>query len=198
MESLALVLLSAVSITRTLVFAVVCVGAVLCAVSWGVRTRRLNPFGAAGRLARDRVDPMLAPVQRAVRRAGGTEASVPWWGLAALVLGGIVAVQVVEYLAGLVLQVIAVSRGGGVGGILRLAASLTFSLLELAILVRVVASWIPALGGSRWLRWAWTLSEPILGPLRRVLPTLGPIDISPLVALLLLQVLGGFIVGALG
>lgn len=198
MDAIALLLVGAVSVTRTVVFAVVCVGALLCATSWAVRTRRLNPFGAAGRLARERVDPMLAPVQRAVRRAGGTEASVPWWGLAALVLGGIVAVQVVEYVASLVLQLLAVSQGGGVTGVVRLAASLTFSLLELAILVRVIASWIPAMSGSRWLRWAWTLSEPILGPLRRALPTLGPIDISPLVALLLLQLLGGFIVRALG
>ena len=197
MEAIVPLLAGAVAVTRTLVFGVVCLGAILCGVSWAVRTRRLNPFGAAGRLARDRVDPMLAPVQRAVRRAGGTESSVPWWGLAALVLGGIVAVQVVEYLASLVLQVIAVSSGGGVLGLLRLAASLTFSLLELAILVRVVASWIPALAGARWLRWAYTLSEPILEPLRRVLPTLGPIDISPLVALLLLQLIGGFIVSAM-
>jgi YggT family protein len=196
-EAIVPLLVGAVAVTRTVVFGVVCVGAILCAVSWAARTRRLNPFGAAGRLARDRVDPMLAPVQRAVRRAGGTDASVPWWGLAALVLGGIIAVQVVEYLTGLVFQILAVSSGGGVTGLLRLAASLTFSLLELAILVRVVASWIPALAGSRWLRWAWTLSEPILEPLRRVLPTLGPIDISPLVALLLLQLVGGFIVGAL-
>ena len=181
---------------RTAVFAAVAAGAVLCAVSWGVRTRRLNPFGGLGRLSRERVDPMLAPVQRAVRNAGGSEASVPWWGLAALALLGIVLVQVVEYAVGIVASVALASANGG-SALLRVLVSVTFSVLELAILVRVIGSWFPALERSRWLRWAWAVSEPLLAPLRRVVPTLGPIDISPMVALLLLQVVGRFVVGGL-
>ncbi len=187
----------AVVLTRYAAFALVVVGGAACAVSWGVRTRRLNPFGPWGRFARDVVDPRLAPVQRAVRRAGGTEASVPWWGVAALVVIGIVAVQLVQFVASIVYQLGFASQAGDGMALLRLAAQFTFSVLELAIFVRVIASWIPAIQGSRWLRWSYALSEPILAPLRNVLPTLGPIDISPLVALLLLQFVGGFIVNGL-
>jgi len=31
-------------------------------------------------------------------------------------------------------------------------------------------------------RWAFVITDPVLVPLRRVLPTFGPIDLSPLVA----------------
>ena len=196
MSDLLPLLAGLLALFRTAVFAIVAVGAVACGVSWGVRTRRLNPFGGLGRLARERIDPLLTPVNRAVRQAGGSDAAVPWWGLAALALLGIVLVQVVEYAVGLVASVAMAGASGG-GALLRVLASATFSVVELAILVRVIGSWIPSLERSRWLRWAWVLSEPILAPLRRVLPTLGPIDISPMVALLLLQVVGRFVIGGL-
>jgi YggT family protein len=196
-ESIVLVLGLAVTLTRFAAFALVVAGGAACAISWGVRTRRLNPFGPWARFARDVVDPRLAPVERAVRRAGGTPASVPWWGLAALVVIAIVVIQLVQYLAGTVYQVAAVAQGGSGVGILRLLAQLTFTVLELAIFVRVLSSWVPSIQGSRWLRWSYTLSEPLLAPLRHVLPTIGPIDLSPLVALLLLQFVGGFVVNGL-
>ena len=41
------------------------------------------------------------------------------------------------------------------------------------------------------------VSEPYLGLFRRFIPPLGPIDISPMVAILLLQLVGGLIISAL-
>jgi YggT family protein len=191
------ILAQGVWLLRQVAFGVVVVGAALCAVSWATRTRRLNPFGGLGRLARTRVDPLLAPVDRAVRRAGGTDAAVPWWGLAALVVACIMGIQLLEYVAGLAAQIVGITQARSLRGAVALVTSLALSALELAIIVRVLASWIPAIEGARWLRWTYALSEPILAPLRRVLPTFGPIDISPLVALLLIQVLGRWMVGAL-
>ena len=61
-------------------------------------------------------------------------------------------------------------------------------VLTLAIFVRVILSWIP---GARLPfgigDFAWQVSEPVLGPIRRALPLLGGIDFSPFVALLLVQ-----------
>jgi len=39
------------------------------------------------------------------------------------------------------------------------------------------------------------ITEPVLSPIRRALPTIGAIDFSPLVALLLVQFLGGILAG---
>jgi YggT family protein len=39
--------------------------------------------------------------------------------------------------------------------------------------------------------------EPFLGPIRRVLPTIGMFDFSPLVLIILVQLITGFIIGIL-
>ena len=44
--------------------------AIIALVDWAVRTRRLNPFGPVARFFRRVVDPMMAPVERRVVRAG--------------------------------------------------------------------------------------------------------------------------------
>ena len=40
----------------------------------------------------------------------------------------------------------------------------------------------------------WRLTEPVLGPIRRILPTLGGLDLSPIVAILALTFLRIFLV----
>ena len=67
--------------------------------------------------------------------------------------------------------------------------SLLFNVLYIAILGRVLLSWVDPQGGMRVTQILRELTEPILGPLRRILPTIGFIDISPLVAFLILSVL---------
>lgn len=42
-------------------------------------------------------------------------------------------------------------------------------------------------------RFLWDVTEPILGPLRRVLPPIAGLDWSPLVAIIGLQLLGGLL-----
>jgi YggT family protein len=39
--------------------------------------------------------------------------------------------------------------------------------------------------------------EPLLGPIRRVLPTIGMFDFSPLVLIILVQLITGFLIGIL-
>ncbi|MBI3998402.1 MAG: YggT family protein [Armatimonadetes bacterium] len=57
------------------------------------------------------------------------------------------------------------------------------------ILVRIVFSWVPDL--ARWFPGLASvvarLTSPILDPIRRVMPPVGGLDLSPLVALLLLR-----------
>jgi uncharacterized protein YggT (Ycf19 family) len=39
------------------------------------------------------------------------------------------------------------------------------------------------------------VSEPLLAPFRRIIPTLGPLDLSPIVALIALRIVGAIVVG---
>ena len=43
------------------------------------------------------------------------------------------------------------------------------------------------------MRWSYLLSEPVLAPFRRVIPNLGGLDISPIVAFILLNILEGLL-----
>ncbi len=70
-------------------------------------------------------------------------------------------------------------------------------LLWWGILIRVLLSWISAGSGLPLFRLLIEVTEPVLGPLRRLLPTFGMIDLSPFVALLLIQVLQGIFLPSL-
>lgn len=56
------------------------------------------------------------------------------------------------------------------------------------LLVYAVASWIPGLRG-RWLDLLSSLVDPVLAPIRRVIPPIGGFDIAFLVVILVLQLL---------
>ena len=78
--------------------------------------------------------------------------------------------------------------------------NILFQVLVLAILGRALLSWFPVRPGNPFFPLAVILhqiTEPILGPLRRIIPTIGMIDISPIVALFLLQALREGLVFAL-
>ncbi|MHB0857784.1 MAG: YggT family protein [Anaerolineae bacterium] len=62
-------------------------------------------------------------------------------------------------------------------------------VLNLVILARVLLTWIPMSRGNQFVEIIFAITEPILGPIRRVLPSLGGLDLSPIVALLLLEML---------
>jgi len=174
--------------------AVLVVAAVLATLAWAERTRRLNAFGAAARFAR-KLDPLITPVERRAVRFGGTHASAPWWALLALLLTGAALLGLVGYLRD-VLSNIYYAMDQGPRGLVRLAISSVFMVIQLAIIARVVMSWI---GGtySRLGQLAYKLTEWFLAPLRRVLPTIGMVDIAPLVAYFGLSLIRGFVLGAI-
>jgi YggT family protein len=165
----------------------VVLGAV-AAADWAVRTRRLNPFGSIARFLRARVDPQLAGVERRVLRAGGRPTATPLWALMAYVIAAMLVLAGMEMISSLLRQAVMATTVGG-AGLLLLAVRWTFGFLTFALLVRVVASWVPSLGESRWVRWSYGATEWMLRPLRGLIPSLGVIDITPIVAYFALQLL---------
>jgi YggT family protein len=63
------------------------------------------------------------------------------------------------------------------------------TILTGAVLIRVLLSWFSAGGYASGpvVRLLDDITEPILGPLRRVIPPLGMFDLSPIVAIVLIQ-----------
>ena len=180
---------------RGVVVAAFIAGGIVAATHWAVRSRRLNAFGAWPRLVRRTSDPLLRPVERRVVRFGGNPQDAPFWLLAAVVAGGLVLLGLFRWLVGFIDSVRFVSSGGPrywLAAFVRTAAS----LLEIALIVRVIASWL-GMSHARWMRPVNALTNWMITPLRRVVPPLGPVDITPLVAWIMLILAERLIVGLL-
>ena len=66
---------------------------------------------------------------------------------------------------------------------------LLFNILQFAIIIRSLLSWFNPKPDNPLVVLLYEITEPILAPLRRIVPRLGMIDITPLVAILLMSVI---------
>ena len=69
------------------------------------------------------------------------------------------------------------------------AIRLLCQILLLAIFVRIIISWLAPMISNTFTDILFRLTEPILAPIRNLLPRMGMFDFSPLVALLVLQII---------
>ena len=166
---------------RTIVAVTVVILGVLFLFDWLVRTRRINPFHPLARAVRRVVDPIVAPVERRIVRAGGLPSSAPIWALVGAVIAGVVVVSGLDFIIHSAATLV-FAMTSGPAALFALLVRLTFGLLRLALIIVVLVSWLPISPFSPWVRWAFALTEPILRPLRDVLPRVGMFDISPIVA----------------
>jgi YggT family protein len=63
------------------------------------------------------------------------------------------------------------------------------TVVWLFLIARVLLSWTNPTGGGGLTAFIYQVTEPILAPIRRVLPPTGGIDWSPLIAMLLVGVI---------
>jgi YggT family protein len=66
-------------------------------------------------------------------------------------------------------------------------------ILAFAIFARALLSWFPIDRNGPVVRALDAITDPIIQPLRRVIPPIGMIDITPMVAMILLFVIGGIL-----
>jgi YggT family protein len=173
-----------------------CCGAagVVALTHWLVRQGTLAPFGAWPRLVRNASDPVIKPVERYVVSRGGNPQLAPYWLLAACAIGGLVLLSVARWVIGVSYQLGYAGRGG-VRGVLAFAVAWTCDLLTLALLVRVIGSWFGIGRYTPWMRPFHSATDWMLRPLQRMIPPIGMIDVTPLVACVILALLKPFLVG---
>ena len=64
---------------------------------------------------------------------------------------------------------------------------LLFQILTLAIIIRALLSWFNLPPSNPLVNLLYDITEPILAPLRRIVPRIGMIDITPIVAIILMN-----------
>ena len=60
------------------------------------------------------------------------------------------------------------------------------NLYSIVLIVYALLSWVPDLRGP-WTRYLNAIVEPVVGPVRRIIPSLGGLDLSVLIVLLVLN-----------
>jgi YggT family protein len=175
-------------VIRYLVFGLVVLVALAALGSWLIRTRRVSPFSTLGRGLRSLSDPILRPVERRLVRMGGNPAHAGGWMIVIAAVLGIVFLSLVGWLF-TTFQTVQVAANIGPRATFALIIEIVYRVLLYALIIRVVASWFGAFRYSRWIRPAYILTDWLVEPIRRVVPPLGAMDISPIVAWLVLLLL---------
>ena len=185
------------TVVRYLVFAVVALSSLVALGSWLVRTRRVSPFSALGRGLRSSTDSVLRPLERRIVRMGGNPAHAGGWLVVITAVGGIVLVSLLGWL----MTTFAYAQAAAVSGpraTISLVVDLAYRIVIFALLARVIASWFGLGRYSRWIRPAYVLTDWIVEPIRRIVPPLGAMDVSPLVAWFALWLIRMMIQSVLG
>jgi len=74
---------------------------------------------------------------------------------------------------------------------------LAITILYWLIIVRALISWVNPDPFNPIVQFLYRTTDPILAPIRKFLPPLGPIDISPIIAFFVLYFLKMFLVSTL-
>ena len=119
--------------------------------------------------------------RREVDLFGSLVAVVLIWGMRTILVWALQLAQAVPFWIA--------SPLSSIGSILQFLLALVFDLYGLALFVRILFGWLRVPYTSPVMRFLWTITEPLLAPIRQVLPTFYGIDFSPMVAYLLLRFL---------
>lgn len=76
-----------------------------------------------------------------------------------------------------------------VGLVLYQTINYFFNIVQLLIVARIILSWIPQLRANQIGEFIYGITEPILAPFQRLIPPMGMIDLSPMVAFIVLLIL---------
>jgi YggT family protein len=157
----------------------------------------LNPFGWISRTIHRLTDGLIVPVRGGLRNFGMDPKFAPLVVILLVILMGYFFLQLLGALASTINGVIVSIREGAMISVLGFILYGAISIYILLIVIRIVFSWGRVSYTNRVMRFLVDVTEPLLGPLRRIIPPLGWIDISPIVAFIILFLFQQAIAGTL-
>ena len=156
-----------------------------------------NPFGWTSLTIRRLTDPLISPVRRALAGFGVDPKYAPLVTILATILLGWFSLQLVTSIANTVAGILFAL---GKHAVVPMIGYLLYGLLSfysLLIFIRIVFSWVTVSYANRLMRFLINATEPLLGPLRRIVPLVGAFDISPIIAFIVVWILQAAVAGTL-
>jgi len=157
----------------------------------------LNPFSRPSLLIRQLSDPFVFRMRRGLMGFGIDPKYSPVVVILIAILLGWFVLQLAETLAYTSAGLLNSVRHGAMVSALGFIIYGAVSLYIIFIFMRIVFSWGMVSYSNRIMRFLVKTTEPLLGPLRRIIPPLGMLDISPIVAFLILWLFQQAIAGTL-
>ena len=157
----------------------------------------LNPFAWTSRTIRRLSDAFVIPVRGGLRGFGIDVKFAP---LVVILIAILLGWFVLQLVGTIVLMVEGIIESVRAGAVFRLIGFVIYGLISIYILlitIRIIFSWGMISYTNRVMRFLVDVTEPLLGPLRRRIPPLGWLDISPLIAILILWLFQAAVAGTL-
>jgi YggT family protein len=156
----------------------------------------LNPFSRTALNVRQFSDPLVNPVRRFLISYGLDQKIAPFVTILIAILICLLLLEVFGAVFFTVRGVLTSVQDGEIRSLLGYVLFAVLAVYSLLIVARILFSWGMS-HGNRTMRFLVRVTEPILGPFRRIIPPLGMFDISPMIVLLILHLFQRAIVGTL-
>lgn len=135
-------------------------------------------------------NPVVLPLQMLVKPRGRLDLASLLVGIALKALGIFIALYLSGFLPGAGIVNILI---GGIAGIIKTILDLYFFVLVISI----VLSWIAPQANHPGAVLVYQLTEPLMAPVRRIIPNLGGLDLSPIFVFLGINLVSSLVVGML-
>jgi YggT family protein len=157
----------------------------------------LNPFGWPAITIRRLTDPFVVPVRRALMGFGVDPKYAPLVAILLTILLGWFVLQLISGIVNTLVGILMALQNNQLAAILGYVLYGLLTLYTLLIFIRIIFSWGMVSYSNRLMRFLINTTEPLLGPLRRIIPPVGVFDISPIVAFIILWLFQAAIAGTL-
>jgi YggT family protein len=160
----------------------------------------LNPFKWSVRTVGRLTDGVIHPVRRLLIGFRIEPRVAPFIAVVLIMVFGYFTFMLAENILNTIAGIVYALSGPWVGAPVAIIGYLLFGFLgfyTLMIFLRILFSYLTTGYPNRWVRLLSRSTEPLLAPLRRLIPTVGMFDVSPIVAFVILYLLQFVVAGTL-
>lgn len=159
-----------------------------------------NPFTWHVRTVRRLTDPVIAPVRWMLISFRIEPRVAPFVAIVLIAVFAYLIFMIADNILNTIAGVLYTLSRQSTGAPAAMIGYLLFGLLglyTLMIFLRILFSYLTTGYGNRWTRLLFRSTEPLLAPLRRMIPMMGMFDVSPIVAFVILYLLQFVVAGTL-
>lgn len=135
-------------------------------------------------------NPIVLPLQAILKPQGRLDIATLLIAVALKALGIFIALYITGLFAGTGVVNLFI---GGLAGVVKTILDLYF----FALVISIVLSWVAPQANHPGAVLVYQLTEPLMEPVRRIIPSLGGLDLSPIFVFLGINLLSSFLVGML-